>query len=283
MRLIEFRENFIDSIKEIYNKREAMEVFNLALEDLFQIKPIELALNRDLILSEEKLNSFKLVLRRLLNKEPIQHIIGFTFFRNLKYIVNSKVLIPRPETEELVQWVLSDFDHSRKSPIKILDLCTGSGCIAISLASELGEKVKVSALDYSKEALEVARLNAKNNKVKIHFIQADLLKLERIENYDIIISNPPYVRNSEKNYMETRVLDFEPDMALFVSDAKPLIFYTKIGELFKQNSLPNSMLYLEINQYLSEETVKDLKHLGLTNIQLKKDFRGNPRMIRAQI
>ncbi len=283
MRLIEFRENFIDSIKEIYNKREAMEVFNLALEDLFQIKPIELALNRDLILSEEKLNSFRLVLRRLLNKEPIQHIIGFTFFRNLKYIVNSKVLIPRPETEELVQWVLSDFDHSRKSPIKILDLCTGSGCIAISLASELGEKVKVSALDYSEEALEVARLNAKNNKVKIHFIEADLLKLERIENYDIIISNPPYVRNSEKNYMETRVLDFEPDMALFVSDAKPLIFYTKIGELFKQNSLPNSMLYLEINQYLSEETVMDLKHLGLTNIQLKKDFRGNPRMIRAQI
>jgi len=283
MRLIEFREDFIDSIKEAYNSREALELFNLTLEDLFQIKPIELAVNRDLSLSEENYDRFRDVVKRLLNKEPIQHIIGFTFFRNLKYIVNSKVLIPRPETEELIQWLLSDFDFSKKDPIKILDLCTGSGCIAISLASELGEKVKVSALDYSKEALEVARLNAKNNKVEVNFIEADLLKLEHIENFDVVISNPPYVRDSEKNYMEERVLDFEPDMALFVSDAKPLIFYSKIGSLFKQNAKSNSLLYLEINQYLSEETIADLRRLGLNRIDLKKDFRGNPRMIRAQI
>jgi release factor glutamine methyltransferase len=283
MKLVKFREDFINSLNGLYDQSEAQELFNIALEDVFRIKPIELAINRERSLSDENFIRFSEIQKRLLKKEPIQHIIGFTFFRNLKFTVNPNVLIPRPETEELVQWLVSDFDLSKEEPIKILDLCTGSGCIAISLASELGTKVRVSALDYSNEALEVARTNATNNKVEIDFLEGDLLKYKELEHFDIIISNPPYVRDSEKNYMKENVLAFEPEMALFVSDKDPLIFYSKIAELFKKQALSSSRLYLEINQYLEKETIADLKAIGLSHIEMREDFRGNPRMIRAQI
>jgi release factor glutamine methyltransferase len=283
MKLVKFREDFINSLNGLYDQSEAQELFNIALEDVFRIKPIELAINRERSLSDENFIRFSEIQKRLLKKEPIQHIIGFTFFRNLKFTVNPNVLIPRPETEELVQWLVSDFDFSKEEPIKILDLCTGSGCIAISLASELGTKVRVSALDYSKEALEVARTNATSNKVEIDFLEGDLLKYKELEHFDIMISNPPYVRDSEKNYMKENVLAFEPEMALFVTDKDPLIFYSKIAELFKKQALSSSRLYLEINQYLEKETIADLKAIGLSHIEMREDFRGNPRMIRAQI
>jgi len=227
----------------------------------------------------ERLNN---ILLRLRTGEPVQYILGYTEFYGLPFKVNSSVLIPRPETEELVEWVLTSVDKSQPE-INILDIGTGSGCIAISLKKNLS-KAQVSAIDISTGALDVAKQNAVLNEVEVKFIEADILNPSNFNLQpviEIIISNPPYVTLYDKSQMHTNVTDFEPHTALFVPEDNPLLFYKAIADFAVEKLKPNSLLFLEINESLGNETVEMLKVKGFKNIELRKDMSGRDRMIKA--
>lgn len=198
---------------------------------------------------------------------------------DMEFKVGPVVLIPRPETEELVRWVLED--SKEEIGMDVLDLGTGSGCIAISL-SKLLKNSKVQALDVSQEALKIAKENARLNNAVVDFFSGDILNLIIEQKFDIIVSNPPYVRQLEKNKMHNNVLIHEPKQALFVSDSEPLIFYEKIAGFATKNLKPNGILYLEINQYLGEETCELLSKFNFIAIELRKDLYGNDRFIKAK-
>ena len=227
----------------------------------------------------ERLNN---ILLRLRTGEPVQYILGYTEFYGLPFKVNSSVLIPRPETEELVEWVLTSVDKSQPE-INILDIGTGSGCIAISLKKNLS-KAQVSAIDISTGALDVAKQNAVLNEVEVKFIEADILNPSNFNLQpviEIIISNPPYVTLYDKSQMHTNVTDFEPHTALFVPEDNPLLFYKAIADFAVEKLKPNGLLFLEINESLGNETVEMLKVKGFKNIELRKDMSGRDRMIKA--
>ena len=271
---------FFDRLKKDYPSGEIQSFFNLLTEAYLEMSRLDLALDhgRELSASEEK--KFEDALLRLLKHEPIQYIIGETEFFGLKFKVNKNVLIPRPETEELVQWILKDLESSKTGELSILDIGTGSGCIAVSLAKKL-PKAKVSAIDISKEALEIARYNAKMNDVSVNFILQDILTTTALpEKYDIIVSNPPYVRELEKKEMHRNVLENEPEMALYVKDLEPLIFYQKITKLAKAGLKQDGSLYFEINQYLGIETAEVLINSGFKPLA-GKDIFGNDRMLKG--
>ena len=211
--------------------------------------------------------------------EATNNWLGETEFRGMRLEVNEHVLIPRPETEELIAWILDSCptDGARS----LIDIGTGSGCIAIGLAKEL-PAYKVFAIDVSESALDLAKKNAKTHQLDISFIHQDILNTDHLpEKYDIVISNPPYVRESEKKQMHDNVLKHEPDLALFVSDQDPLLFYRKIAALAWDSLNPKGFLFFEINQYLSEELSELLKTFGFANVQIKKDLYGADRMIRV--
>jgi release factor glutamine methyltransferase len=243
---------------------------------------LDFALRPEKELSSIEIEKFESAIHRLSLHEPIQYIIGETEFLGLKFKVDEHVLIPRPETEELVQWLLDDIRESKNpSNLKILDIGTGSGCIAISLAKNL-PNAEIFALDISEKALKTAKENAGLNKVKVNFIQADILNLEALAGkFDIIVSNPPYVREMEKTEMHRNVLENEPDLALYVKDTDPLIFYKKITKLAEESLIKEGNLYFEINQYLANETEEILKNFGFKT-GLKKDIFGNYRMLRGR-
>ncbi|MBT8277338.1 MAG: peptide chain release factor N(5)-glutamine methyltransferase [Bacteroidia bacterium] len=246
-------------------------------ESLLGYSRIALALNASEEIRPEDLLKFNDALERLKNEEPIQYIIGVTEFYGLPFKVSPETLIPRPETEELVEWII----RQNKEQAVILDIGTGSGCIAITLAKNLKESV-VSALDVSVEALKVAAYNAQHNKVSIDFITKDILAIDKLPSqYDIIVSNPPYVRNLEKKTMSDNVLQFEPSAALFVPDDDPLKFYRKISSLAKTHLKEGGSLFFEINEYLGEELVALLKNFDFKNIELGQDFRGKDRFIKC--
>ena len=229
-------------------------------------------------------------LKALKNHEPIQYIIGQTEFYGLPFYVNENTLIPRPETEELVELILSNTTANNhlelvevNNQFNILDIGTGTGCIAISLAKQL-PNANVSAIDVSAKALEMANKNAQLNQVDINFIENDILKicnseLDSATKFDIIVSNPPYVRQLEKQQMQDNVLNHEPHLALFVEDENPLIFYRAITQFATKNLKPNGELYFEINEYLGKEMMALLEAFGFKNIQLKQDLFGKDRMI----
>ena len=222
------------------------------------------------------------LLESLKKEIPIQYLLGKTSFYGLDFELNSTVLIPRPETEELVEWIIKN--HSKKhGQLKILDIGTGSGCIAISLAKNLPE-ASVFAIDVSEMALATAKKNATVNEVNVTFIQKNILETEDLEQqFDIIVSNPPYVRNLEKKEIKKNVLDHEPHLALFVEDNDALIFYRKIAALAQKNLSPNGQLYFEINQYLGVEMKDLLEKMNFKNIELRKDIYGNDRMIMVDL
>jgi len=227
----------------------------------------------------EKLNT---ILKRLQNGEPVQYIFGHTEFYGLPFNVNPSVLIPRPETEELVEWALSSVVNSEWAG-NILDIGTGSGCIAISLKKNLSN-TSVSAVDISPDALKTAKQNAGLNNVDVIFINDDILNIKsKIENskFEIIISNPPYVTLHDKTQMHTNVTDFEPHTALFVPENDPLIFYKAITNFAAKNLTSDGLLFFEINESLGNETIELLKDKGFKNIELRKDMSGRNRMIRA--
>ncbi|MFO8147791.1 MAG: peptide chain release factor N(5)-glutamine methyltransferase [Gillisia sp.] len=271
---------FIDRLEKEYPSGEIQSFFNLLTEAYLKMSRLDLALDHGIKLSPSEEKKFEDALLRLLKHEPIQYIIGETEFFDLKFKVDKNVLIPRPETEELVDWILKDLKSSGKKELSILDIGTGSGCIAISLAKKL-PNARVSAIDISESALEIARSNAKMNDVEIDFILQDILKSAELpEKYDLIVSNPPYVREFEKKEMHRNVLENEPEMALYVKDLEPLIFYQKITKLAETGLKQGGSLYFEINQYLGEETAEVLNSSGFKSFS-GKDIFGNDRMLKG--
>ena len=286
MILKEFKLFFNEALSAIYPKTEIDSFFFILMEEKLKLQRIDTVLKPDFLITKKNLIDLKTIVKRLQKEEPIQYIIGSTEFYGLPFLVDKNTLIPRTETEELVSWVLDEIKvltNNKITELSILDIGTGTGCIPISLAKNL-TSLNISAIDISPEALIIAKQNAILNKVTIEFIELDILNAESLpQEYDIIISNPPYVRELEKKEIKNNVLENEPHLALFVADENPLIFYNKIADLAKQQLSKNGMLFFEINQYLGKETVNMLVKKGFKNIQLKKDLFGNDRMIKASI
>jgi release factor glutamine methyltransferase len=279
MLIQEFKLHFFSELSILYPETEIQSFFTILIEFKLHLSRIQLALEHNFELDNDDFEFLQNALLKLKNQIPIQYIVGETAFYGLMFKVDKNVLIPRPETEELVEWILQN--HKNSNLLKILDVGTGSGCIAISLAKNL-PNTEVFALDISVEAINVAKNNALMNQVKVEFILADILKIEKLAtNFDIIVSNPPYVRELEKSQMQQNVLSNEPHIALFVKDENPLLFYGKIAELAKNHLTENGVLYFEINQYLGPETIELLKSKGFKNIELKKDIYGVDRMVKC--
>lgn len=299
MILKSFKEEFSKQLSLIYPKTEIDTFFFFLVEEYLGLKRIDTVLKTDLLITNDKLSLLNIALEKLKKEEPIQYILSKTEFYGFPFLVDKNTLIPRPETEELVEWVLKEVTISKenlilnngKKPLKILDIGTGTGCIPISLAKYLPNAI-ISAIDISREALKIAKQNAKINNVTVNFIETNILKTESLKDilkqvqdkqFDIIVSNPPYVRELEKVEIKNNVLQNEPHLALFVDDNNPLIFYNKIADLAKLHLSKNGLLFFEINQYLAKETIAILQQKGFINIELRKDLFGNDRMLRASI
>ncbi|MEP2935065.1 MAG: peptide chain release factor N(5)-glutamine methyltransferase [Gilvibacter sp.] len=279
MTLAQLHTFFKESLSEQYPREEVQSFFELLAAHYLHFNRAQLILEKEALILAELLQIFKAAIDRLNNQEPIQYIIGQTEFYGLPLKVTPDTLIPRPETEELVDWIVNDTDSS--DPIKVLDLCTGSGCIAIALAHAMPH-ASVSALDISEGALKVARDNALQVSVAVNFTSADVLKgIPFDEKFDVIVSNPPYVRELEKAKMAANVLDHEPSQALFVPDNDPLVFYRAIATFAQTHLTRTGALYLEINEYLSKETKLLLADLGFEQIEVKTDLFGKKRMIKC--
>lgn len=268
-----------NALREHYPDSEALALAKMLLVEAFGFSTLELYGGKDKEISGKRLDVLNEMIARLKKNEPIQYVIGAEVFCGWTFEVNENVLIPRPETQELVRWIEADWKSD--APCRILDVGTGSGCIAISL-SKLLEGAEVEAWDISEGALRVARRNADRNEAQVLFRQVDVLKACTEDcRYDVIVSNPPYITESEKQDMEANVLDWEPHTALFVPDADPLLFYRRIAELGVSMLKEGGALYFEINRAYGEETVRMLEGLGYKQIELRKDNWGNDRMIKA--
>ena len=280
MQLFSYKNNFIAQLTGLYGKEEAEQHFYMLSEEFLGFTKVEIALEAQKELTPTELDQFNQALKRLKNYEPIQQIIGKAYFYGNDFMVNQFTLIPRPETEELVDWII---EENRNKEINILDIGTGTGCIAISLAQNL-PNAKVAAIDISNEALKIAKKNAKQISVSVNFQQQDILNATSFTgNLDVVVSNPPYVRNLEKDMMSANVLNYEPATALFVSDEDPLLFYRKIAQLFLAEAKTEAILYFEINEYLAKELKKLLRNLGFQSVEVRKDFRGKNRMLKATL
>ncbi|WP_339918604.1 peptide chain release factor N(5)-glutamine methyltransferase [uncultured Flavobacterium sp.] len=284
MKIKEYRSQFIHELLPIYDEGEAESFFYLILEEERQLKRIDLALDPELVFGEEEIILWNSILEQLKLEIPIQYLLGKTSFFGLDFEVNENVLIPRPETEELVEWIINGNSKTERfKDLKILDIGTGSGCIAISLAKNM-PNARVYAIDVSEKALATAKRNAILNQVDVKFITQNILETEDLkEQFDIIVSNPPYVRNLEKQEIKKNVLDNEPHLALFVEDDDALIFYKKIAALAQKNLSGEGSLFFEINQYLGKDMLTLLEKMNFKNIELRKDIYGNDRMIRGTI
>jgi release factor glutamine methyltransferase len=304
---------FRQGLNKMYDTNEPEAITLMAVSEISDLSKAKIKAFPELELPKHQIEKLANILTQLKTGKPIQYILGRTEFYGLPFNVNSSVLIPRPETEELVEWVLSSVGSrqltagSGQSAVSseqlvvgsILDIGTGSGCIAISLKKNL-PNVKVSAIDISPDALKTAKANAILNEVDIEFIEADILylnsetakallsptenkQLRKIEipKFEIIISNPPYVTQHDKTQMHTNVTDFEPYTALFVPENDPLIFYKAIADFASLNLCVNGLLFLEINENYGKQIVDLLEHKRFINIELKKDMSGRDRMIKA--
>ncbi|MCC1484791.1 peptide chain release factor N(5)-glutamine methyltransferase [Winogradskyella immobilis] len=284
MKLKAIQNTFHSALDTLYNKNEVDRFFFMLTEHYFNFTRIQLVLEPHYSIDENQQQLLFLALEDLKLQKPIQYIIGETEFYELKFKVNSNVLIPRPETEELVDWILKT-TKTINQPITILDIGTGSGCIAISLAKNLPNS-KVYALDVSEEALQIAKTNADLNAVNVEFIKSNILEQihfisEQALAFDIIVSNPPYVRELEKYQIKPNVIDNEPHLALFVEDNNPLLFYDAICKLAVNKLKPNGKLFFEINQYLGKEMLELLAHYNFDHIELRKDIYDNDRIIKG--
>ncbi|MDC8000351.1 peptide chain release factor N(5)-glutamine methyltransferase [Aequorivita todarodis] len=284
MKISKLKIDFQNALSRFYPSEEIQSFFDILSEKYLNLSRIEIALNPDRHISETEAEKFQNAIHRLQNHEPIQYIIGETEFYGLPFKVNKHTLIPRPETEELVDWVLSDLKGLKEklSRLAILDIGTGSGCIAVSLAKNL-PNATVSALDISEEALKVARQNAKLNGVSVELFKDNILKLEPpSKRYDIIVSNPPYVLHSEKNQMKPNVLNYEPELALYAPPWDDLMYYIPIIGWAEAFLSDGGALYLEINEKKGNELLRLLAAAGLSKSELRNDIFGKSRMIKAQ-
>jgi release factor glutamine methyltransferase len=270
---------FSSELAYIFSDREIKNLTKQIVIDRFQLSEGEYLLSNDLRLSESDLLYFRSIVKRLQNNEPLQYVVGNTFFFGLNLKIDSRALIPRPETEELVNWVLETL---KTDDLNILDLCTGSGCIALALKS-IYKKSNVFGIDVSDAALDLSKENAILNELNVDFQFIDVLNdsLENFRNFNLWISNPPYIPTNEMVKMKENVLNFEPHLALFVDD-DPLIFYRKIGAEAIKFLLSEGYLFVEIHEERAESVCELFNSLGFVNIQLRKDLQDKPRMIRAQ-
>jgi len=278
---------FENGLKSLYDTEELSSVKYLALTDITGLSKAQLRAFTDNKLSDEQSQKAENILSELQTGKPVQYVLGYTEFYGLPFKVNSSVLIPRPETEELVEWILKESQESRiksQETFRILDIGTGSGCIPIALKKNLPQ-AQVSALDISAEALNTAKQNAELNNVDIEFIHADILNQSDhsplTTHYSLIVSNPPYITEHEKREMKHNVLRYEPHTALFVPNNNPLMFYNAIADFALKQLEPDGVLFFEINENLGEQTVELLDHKQFKNIELRKDMRGKDRMIKA--
>ena len=276
----DIRKYYCELLCSLYEKDEANAMILILFKYYFNIDRVRMVLEPDLRLSESEMLKIHFAVKDLLKNKPIQYVTGETEFCDLKFKVNENVLIPRPETAEMISKIVNSQHSTVNNHCSIIDIGTGSGCIAISLAKMISNS-NVYALDISEEALKIAKENAFNNNVNVSFIHDDILNLKNnIETkFDIIVSNPPYVRELEKVEMHNNVLKWEPHKALFVSDNDPLIFYRSILEFAKTHLKDNGEVWFEINEYLGKE-MSDLCHeLGFSNVKIHKDFRDRDRVM----
>ncbi len=277
---------FRNELKGIYEKEELEIIIAYCFEEFLNIKRTDLILLANNTVSESELLKFNFAVKELKKHKPIQYVLGKADFYGLKFIVNEHVLIPRPETEELVHLIIKDSQISNAKPqISLLDIGTGSGCISVALKKNI-PSAKIYALDISEDALKVAKQNAEMNNVEIDFILDDILNpkskiLNPESNFDILVSNPPYICISEKDQMQKNVLDHEPHLALFVSDGDPLLFYKAIADFALKKLNPNGKIYFEINQVYGEEVKLILESKGFKNVELMKDINNKNRIFRG--
>lgn len=280
-----FKEIWIP-LQTIYEVREARNIAGLVIEQLTGFSTTERILQKQKIIDEQQQSKLTTYIEELLTGKPVQYVLGEAWFGGLKFIVNENVLIPRPETEELVEWMVAEISAKKMelANLRVLDIGTGSGCIAILLKSKLPQ-LKVTAMDVSEKAIEIAKKNAGKCNTPIEFICADIL-IENCWNnhagYDYIISNPPYIKKSEAAEMEPNVLNFEPETALFVPEEDPLLFYRKIIDFSKINFNEKGSIFFEVN----ENHAKEVKQLFISNdfkeVMIKNDFQGKPRMVKGK-
>ena len=284
MLLKEIKNIYHLELDPLFPKEEVDSFFYLVIDHYLGLERFVLAMQPNLVVSKDNEEPLFYALSQLKQERPIQYILGKAHFCELEFRVDEDVLIPRPETEELVYWIINEIGtQNSREEIKILDIGTGSGCIAISLAKNL-PNAKVYALDISKKALQVAEQNAMANDVDIVFLEADILSIEGFKDkFDVIVSNPPYVRELEKLEMKNNVVEHEPGLALFVSDQDPLVFYKKITRFALSHLEKSGVLFFEINQYLGEEMKQLLEAENFSEIELRKDMFGNDRMLKGQL
>lgn len=282
MQLSEIKLIYHKELSELYPKEEIDSFFFRSIEFYLKLERFILVMQPNYTLSKSEERPLFETLTRLVKEEPLQYIFKEATFMDLSFEVNEHTLIPRPETEELVQWIIDDCSMKFNQDVKVLDIGTGSGCIAIALAANL-KKLNVHAIDISQKALSIAIKNSDRNKVNISFEKADILdrNLSMNMQFDIIVSNPPYVRESEKDDMLNNVKNYEPNTALFVPDNDSLLFYKAIAYFSKKHLKNGGNLYLEINQYLGKETQLIFEQENFENISLKKDIFGNNRMLKC--
>lgn len=274
-----------DKLSTAYPEREARAIARLVLENRFGLTQVDICMGRERTFSLEERRDLENIVKRLSQKEPVQYVLGQTDFCGRTFSVAPGVLVPRPETEELTEWIIRDEKASGFSSPCILDIGTGCGCIAVTLSQELPQ-AQVSAIDISPQALAIARENAERLGAAVNFRCQDILdspsKGQDSPLWDIIVSNPPYICEHEREEMEENVLRYEPSQALFVPDQDPLLFYRAIGEYAVKMLKEGGRLYVEINRAYGWETARLFQHLGLRDIIVRKDLYGNERMVRCR-
>lgn len=282
MQIKQIKNNIIDTLQDIYSKDELQSFARIISEHIIKKPYAYILANSDDVLDDYQQEEFANIINKLKQENPIQYILGEMEFYNINLFVEQGVLIPRNETEELVDWIIKD--NQNKQDLNILDIGTGSGCIILSLSKALNPN-SAKAVDVSNNALKIASKNANLNKLNIEFSKTNILNTKPSffdKKFDIIVSNPPYVKESEKLLMKNNVLNYEPELALFVDDNNPLIFYDRIAKLASKILRPSGYLYFEINEALGKETVELIKKYGFADVVLRNDINDKPRMIRAK-
>ncbi len=277
-KLFDLKKQYMQELLAYYDQREAESLLTILVQYFFGLSQSGLITNADFRLSESEMLQLHFAVKDLKKYRPVQYIIGETEFFDLKIKVNKAVLIPRPETEELVQLIIN---NEKQRDLNILDIGTGSGCIAIALKKNI-PFVQLTGIDISDAAIELASENAENNKLNIAFAELNILDQRQwnlLGQFDIIVSNPPYVTNAEKNRMDNNVLNYEPHQALFVADNDALVFYKEIFHFSENHLRQNGKIYFEINEEKGNEIVELAKSKNFVNVKLHKDINGKNRFV----
>jgi len=279
IRLKSFHAEFYQKIKELHDTQEARQIALMVMEEVLSIQKEDIFSGKSIFISKKKEALIENIFERLLKNEPVQYVLGKAYFYDRYFQVNSSVLIPRQETEELVYKIISDYQHINQ--LDILDIGTGSGCIAITLALELPQS-QVWALDINSHAINTAQINANSLNSTVNYLIYDILSKQDLPGmYDLIVSNPPYVTESEKKDLHKQVIDYEPHTSLFVPDDDPLIFYRHIAKKSLDSLRPGGHLYFEINRQFARQTADLLTGYGYKNVKIYNDLNDNPRIARA--